>query len=68
MRLPVLRHPLEDAVDLRPEAHVEHAVGLVEDEHANRVERDETPLEQIVEAPGSRDEDVGAPGLLAPDR
>ena len=31
----------EDAVDLRLEAHVEHPVGLVEDEHAHVVERDQ---------------------------
>ena len=54
----------EDAVDLGPEAHVQHPVGLVEDEDANRSERHETPLEEVVEPPRSCDEDLGAPGVL----
>ena len=58
-RLPVARHAAEDAVDLRLEAHVEHAVGLVQHEHADRVERHEAALEQVVEPSRRRDEDVG---------
>ena len=54
----------EDAVDLRLEAHVEHAVGLVEDERADRVELDQPLLEQVVEAAGCRDEHVRGARLL----
>ena len=39
-RLAVAREALDDPVDLRLEAHVEHPVGLVEDEDLDRVERD----------------------------
>jgi hypothetical protein len=49
---------------LRLESHVEHAVGLVEDERADGVELDEALLEQVVEAPGCRDEHVCAARLL----
>ncbi len=63
-RLPILRNPLEDAVDLGPETHVQHPVGLVEDEDANRSERDETLLEKILEPARSSDEDLGPPSLL----
>ncbi len=54
----------DDAVDLRLEAHVEHPVGLVEDEHADRVDRDEAPLDQVVQPARRGDEDLGALGLL----
>ena len=63
-RLPVQRHAREDAVDLRAEAHVEHAVGFVEHEDADAGERDRAPLEQVVQAAGRRDEDLGAARLL----
>ena len=39
-RLAVARDLLDDAVDDGPEAHVEHAVGLVEDEDLDVVEAD----------------------------
>ena len=35
----LLREPADDAVDLRLEAHVEHPVGLVEDEDLRTRER-----------------------------
>ena len=63
-RLPVRRHAREDAVDLRLEAHVEHPVGLVEHEHADAVELDGPALDQVEEAAGSRDEDVGLARLV----
>ena len=48
----------EDPVDLRLEAHVEHPVGLVEDEDADAVERDEAPVDEVGEAARRRDDDV----------
>ena len=52
-RLSVLGDFPDDPVDLRLETHVEHPVRLVEDEDANRVEGDEPPLEEVVQATGS---------------
>ena len=63
-RLAVGGHGAQDAVDLRLEAHVEHAVGLVEDERPDGVELDEALLEEVVEAAGRRDEHVRAARLL----
>ena len=53
----------DDPVDRGPEAHVEHPVGLVEDEDLNRVEREGAPGEQVLEPPGGRDEHVRAGGV-----
>ena len=66
----LVRDAAEDAVDLRLEAHVEHPVGLVEDEDADVGERDGAPLDQVEEPAGRRDEDVSVAGLLdlRPDR
>ena len=50
----------------RAEAHVEHAVGLVEDEDRDGVEREGAACELVLEAAGGRDDDVragGVPGL-----
>ena len=58
-RLALLRQPRDDLVDLRLEAHVEHPVGLVEDEDPDAVERDDPPLDQVLQAARRRDEDVG---------
>ena len=58
---------LDDPVDRGLEAHVEHPVGLVENEQRTWARRNRAALEQILEAPGSCDEDVafcGAPRLL----
>ena len=57
-RLALARHAPQDLLDLRLEAHVEHPVGLVEDEDADAVERDHAPVDQILEPAGRRDEDV----------
>ncbi len=46
-----------DAVDLRLEAHVEHAVGLVEDEDVDVVERDELAVDQVLQPARRGDED-----------
>ena len=58
-RLALLRQPGDDLVDLRLEAHVEHPVGLVEDQHADAVERDDLALDQVLQAARRGDEDVG---------
>ena len=63
-RLAVGRQPADDLVHLRLEAHVEHPVGLVEDERPDAVERDEPALDQILEAAGRGDEDVSAARAL----
>ena len=52
-----------DAVDRGLEAHVEHAVGLVEDEDADAVEGEVAALEEVLEAAGGGDDDVGVRGL-----
>jgi hypothetical protein len=59
-RLAAVAGELHDAVDRRAEAHVEHAVGLVEDEHLDAVERERPALELVLEAPRGGDDDVGA--------
>ena len=51
-RLAVARKPAHELVDLRLEAHVEHAVGLVEDERAHLGQIDEPSGRQIFEPPG----------------
>ena len=58
--LPLLRDAAEDLLDLRAEAHVEHPVGLVEDEDADAGERDEPALDQVLETARRRDDDVRA--------
>src|SRR5829696_6281446 len=45
----VCRDAAQDPLDLRLEAHVEHAVGLVEDEDSHAVERDESAIDQILQ-------------------
>jgi hypothetical protein len=61
-RLTRARAGAHDAVDRRPEAHVEHAVGLVEDEDPDCAEVEGLAREQILETSGGRDDDVGARG------
>ena len=57
-RLAVARDRLDDPVDLRLEAHVEHAVGLVEDEDADAAQVEQAAVDQVLEAAGRRDDDV----------
>ena len=54
----------DDPVDRGLEAHVEHPVGLVEDEGVHLAEVERAALEQVLEATGGGDEDVGALGAL----
>ena len=53
---------LHDAADLGLKAHVQHAVGLVQGEVADPLERHPGPLHQVGQAAGRRDEQV-APAL-----
>ena len=54
----------DDSVHGRLEPHVEHPVGLVEDQMADVVEPDGAPLDQIFEAARAGDQDVGSSGPL----
>ena len=54
----------DDSADGRPEAHVEHAVGLVEDEDADLLQRDDLAVDQVLEPARGGDEDVGTAGGL----
>ena len=54
----------DDPLDLRAEAHVEHPVGLVEDEHLHGVDGHEPALHQVVETARRGDEDVRAHAAL----
>src|SRR5215211_5676770 len=63
--LALLRAGADDPVDGRAEAHVEHAVGLVEDEELEVVEANGAAGHQVLEAAGRGHQDVGA--LACPD-
>src|SRR3989337_962840 len=70
-RLPVERGDPQDALDLRREAHVEHAVGLVEHDDPQRAEPPRAALDWIEETPGRRDDHGGTlakAGELRPHR
>ena len=55
-RLAVVGDAAQDPVDLGLEAHVEHPVGLVEDEDRDRVEVDHAPVDQVLQPARRRDE------------
>ncbi len=57
-RLTVGRNVAHDLVDLRRESHVEHPVGLVEDQHFEIVEHQVLSLEVVDQAAWRRDYDV----------
>ena len=63
-RLAVARALRDDPVDGRAEAHVEHPVGLVEDEDLDVGERDRAAREQVLEAAGRGHDEVGGAGVL----
>ena len=63
-RLPLFGQAAHEAVDLGLEAHVEHAVGFVEHEDPDPCERDEPALDEVLQAAGCRDQDVGSAGAL----
>ena len=54
------RQQREDAADVVDEAHVEHAVGLVEHEDLDLAQVDGLLLHVVEQAPGRGDEDVDA--------
>jgi len=65
-RLAVARGLRDDAVEHGAEAHVEHAIALVDHQHADVLEGDDAALEQILEPAGRGHDDVrvlGAAGL-----
>ena len=53
-------HPLENPQNVGEEAHVEHAVGFVEDEHRRLRQIDVTALRHVHHATGRSDDDVHA--------
>ena len=57
-RLPSLRQRGQDAADVGQEAHVEHAVGLVEHQHLERGEVDVAEAHVVEEPAGRRDHDL----------
>ena len=59
------RQKLADALDIGDEAHVEHAVRLVDDEVIDRAHKQFAAPEMIEQAAGRRDQDVGAAFELA---
>ena len=59
-RLALGRELLYDALDVREKAHVEHAVGLVEDEGLDLVQLDDLLTHEVPQAARRRDEDVRA--------
>ena len=59
-RLAPRRQRPDHASDVVDEAHVEHPVGLVEDEHLEPVEADEALAHEVEQAAGGGDQDVDA--------
>ncbi len=58
--LPRLRREQRDALDVVDEAHVEHPVRLVQDQHFQRRQVDAAALDVVDEAARRGDDDVGA--------
>ena len=59
-RLAISGRQRDELVHDRPEAHVEHPVGLVEHEHLDLAERDGAAVEQVDEPTRRGDQHVGA--------
>src|SRR5688572_25787600 len=57
-RLTLVRALADDAVDSRAEAHVEHAVGLVEHEQLHAVETEGAAVEEVLETAGRGHDDL----------
>ena len=53
-------HELADLLDVRDEAHVEHAVGLVDDEDLDALKQQLAALEEIEQAAGGGDQHIRA--------
>ena len=58
--LALLRQGCDHFADIVDEAHVEHAVGLVEDEHLEAIEPHQGLAHQVEQAPRRGDQDVDA--------
>ena len=58
--LPGEGHQLADLLDVGNEAHVEHAVGLVDDEDLDAAEHQLAAFEEVEQAAGRGDQHVGA--------
>jgi hypothetical protein len=58
--LAFFRHGLKDEFDIVAEAHVEHDVGFVEDDHFDFVEAQGAAAHMVHNAAGSADDDLGA--------
>ena len=56
--LAALRQQLDDALDVGQEAHVEHPVGLVEDEDLDLAQVRDLLADEVEQATGRRDEDL----------
>ena len=70
-RLAGERHQLADALDVGNEAHVEHAVGFVDDQQFDAGEQQPAALEMIEQAAGRGDQHVDAArelGVLVVER
>ena len=63
-RLAIPRSRVDDALDVGAEAHVEHAVGLVEDEDLGVLERDGAALHEVEQAARGGHQDLRAAGEL----
>mmetsp|Transcript_30224 Transcript_30224/g.59345 ORF Transcript_30224/g.59345 Transcript_30224/m.59345 type:complete len:223 (+) Transcript_30224:563-1231(+) len=63
-RLPVFADHLHDLPNLWLEAHVQHPVGLVEDQEGDPLEVCRSTLEEVEESPGSSDRHVRPPAEL----
>ena len=63
-RLAVVGRLGDDPVDGGLEAHVEHPVGLVDDQDPQLIEGEGPAIEQVLEPARGGDDDVGAGGLL----
>ena len=57
-RLADTRQGLDDALDIGDEAHVEHAVGLVDHQNLDAAQHDPSALEHVDQAAGSRDQNI----------
>ena len=60
--LPRERHQLADAFDVGDEAHVQHAVGFVDDQQFDAGEQQPAAFGVVEQAAGGRDQDVDAAG------
>ena len=58
--LPLGGNGVDDALHVRPEAHVEHAVGFVEHERVDLVQQDVALAEHVEQAARGRDQQVDA--------